>query len=221
MNITFKGKSYDYMISGLAQLTNDVGRTCAMSLNAAHRISSLPLTVAEIKLRDTNKSKDVIKQINEKYGDSVTAEIADTSDSMLMMETSVGSITIFIYVISIIFMMVTIQMVCSKIFLKEKRDIGTLKSLGFTSKNLRIQFAFRFLVVSFLGTLLGTILCLLLNNQMMVLILRAIGVTNFKTILTFSVIGIPILSLCLCAFIFAYLASRKVKKVEVRQLIVE
>ena len=84
-----------------------------------------------------------------------------------------------------------------------------------------LQFALRFLLVSALGSAAGVLLCILLNNRMLSLLLRTVGITNFITEYSAFTLLVPIVLICSCFFLFSYFTSEKVKSVEIKELITE
>ena len=126
-----------------------------------------------------------------------------------------------IYIFSVLFALVVVVMVCNKTFIQERNDIGIYKALGFTAVNLRIQFAVRFFVVALAGSLLGSILSMYFSGRLLNTLLRNMGITSFAVQFTPITFFVPIMSICLCFLLFAYLAARKVKKVEARELVME
>ena len=138
-----------------------------------------------------------------------------------MITTIAYSIKAVIYVISAIFALVVVSMICSKTFVREKIDIGIYKAMGFTSRNLRLQFAVRFLIVAFFGIIFGTVLSLSFSEKILSYLLRSMGIVNFVIDYRFITVAFPIAAVALCYFLFAYIAAGKTKKVEVRNLITE
>ena len=126
-----------------------------------------------------------------------------------------------IYVISAVFALVVVSMMCSKTFVREKIDIGIYKAMGFTSGNLRMQFAVRFLIVAFFGILIGTTMSLTISEKMLSFLLRSMGIVRFVIDYRFLTVFLPIIAVSLSYFVFAYLVAGKTKKVEVRNLITE
>ncbi len=51
--------------------------------------------------------------------------------------------------------------------------------------------------------------------------LRLIGISQIDTVLRISTILVPVIMICVCFFVFSYMASRKIKRVEVRELVAE
>ena len=145
----------------------------------------------------------------------------ETDSFTNLIRTALDAIKVVIYSFSIIFALVVVYMVCSKIFIKERIDIGIYKAMGFTAASLRLQFAFRFLIVAGSGSVLGVILSFLLSNRLLNSLLRLMGITNFESDFTIASILLPVLLLCLCFFLFAYLISGRIKRVAIRDLVTE
>lgn len=217
-----KENEADYLITGLHQSSNDLGMCIAMSYDAYKRIGNRIPDILYIKLADSSLAKEVTDFLNETYPGKVEAVLSDPDNTqMKLIETILIGISALIYIISIVFALITVSMVCTRSFLRERIDIGIYKALGFTVRQLRLQFSFRFLTVSAMGSVLGVIFCIFLCPSMMKLLLRGLGITNFTTDYTLGIIILPVCMICFCFFLFAYLVSGKIKKVEVRELISE
>lgn len=222
VTLSSKDNEEDYLITGLHQSSNDLGMCIAMSYDAYKRIGDGTPDHLYIKLADSSFAKEVTDFLNETFPDKVDAVLSDSDNTEnKMIKIALNGISAFIYIISIIFTLITVSMVCMRSFLRERTDIGIYKALGFTVRQLRLQFSFRFLIVSIIGAALGVIFCIFLCPSMMKILLRGLGITNFTTDYTFDVILAPVCIICFCFFLFAYLVSRKVKKVEARELISE
>ena len=74
--------------------------------------------------------------------------------------------------------MVVIHMVCSKAFLRGRRDVGIYKALGFTSGKLQLQFVVRFFIVAALGRLWEADFLQCLWREMLSFPLRFIGISR-------------------------------------------
>lgn len=210
-----------YLISGIFQTMNDTGRCFAISLEGAKRIGKDDIYYAGYSLSEPEKRDEVAKALNEKYGEILTAEAYHGTNMEDTFQLIINVVKGLIYSISIVFALVVVVMVCSKAFLQERTDIGIYKAIGFTSKRLRLQFALRFFIVAILGSLLGTMFSVLFSGILLKSLLKGMGLTHITVSFTFLTIMIPVLLLCLCFFLFAYLASGKTRKVEVRELVTE
>lgn len=222
VTLSVKDKEADYLITGLHQSSNDLGMCIAMSYDAYKRIGDKVPDILYVKLADNSHAQKVVDFLNETYPNKVEAVVSDSNNSqMKLIEIVLKGISALIYIISIVFALITVSMVCMRSFLRERTDIGIYKALGFSIRQLRLQFSFRFLTVSLIGSALGVIFCIFLCPALMSVLLRGLGITNFITNYTFGIIILPVCMMCFCFFLFAYLFSGKVKKVETRELISE
>ena len=112
-------------------------------------------------------------------------------------------------------------MLCGRMFINERKQLAIYKSIGFTIKNLRISFALRFLLISLLGSVLGIIFNMSINDFIMSTLLRFSGISNFKTEYTIITLLLPILIITVAFFIFSYIISRQIKNVNINELIVQ
>ena len=162
--------------------------------------------------------------LNSKYEELIEIvtieEKIEADDSMVELLDMVCMILlVVVFVMSIAFSAVVISMLCSKSFVKERMDIGILKSLGFTSSGLRVQFALRFMIIAVIGSVIGAVASMFLTMPLLEALLRILGLTRIDTSITFTTFIIPAAAIWLSFFVFAYIAARKIKKVEIRELI--
>jgi len=220
VTVSKENKEAEFIVSGYFQSTNDTGNSFAMSLNGAKRVGVENIIYAGYSMSDTSKCKEIEEQLNNDFGDILVAE-AD-ADGITMNETysiAIDAMKAVIYLFSVIFAFVVIIMACTKAFLQEKTDIGIYKAIGFTSKKLRLQFAVRFLIISIIGSAIGSLLSFAFSGKTLSFVLRQIGVSSFAVDFTAATLIIPVSLICICFFIFAYFVSRKIKKVEIKELI--
>ncbi len=223
VTIGWMNKKEKYIISGTVQLMNDTGRAFIMSYSASEKIGYDANLWGCYSLEngdDESLNAKIADTLNEKFGDIIDAKVSgklldDTYD------IAISAMQMIIYVFSVLFSLVVTHMVCSKAFIQERTDIGIYKAVGFTSKNLRIQFAVRFLIVSVLGSAVGALLSVLFSSKLLSGLLRSIGITRFAVDFTAFSFAAPTILICVCFFVFAYLVSRKIKSVAVRELVVE
>lgn len=211
----------EYIISGFYQSTNDTGLVISISAEGGAKLDIPCPTSADFSLLDSSKAQEITDTLNKEFGNMLEAEAVETDSFMGTIRIALDAMTAVIYTFSILFALVVVYMVCSKLFIKERIDIGIYKSLGFTSRSLRLQFAFRFLIIAGVGSILGTILALLFSSRLLNSLLWAMGITNFVASFTYDTVLIPILLICLSFFLFAYLVSGRIKRVEVRELVME
>ncbi len=218
-------KEATYIISGIHQTMSDVGMAFAMNKKGKERLRGEDITFyyRYYVLEDKTQLDAIEKMLQEEYGDDLEVEVYTEENNPITSLYSgiVTLLQIIIDVFSLIFVAVAVRMVCTKVFLQERTDIGIYKAIGFTSGKLRMQFAMRFLLVALIGAMFGILLSVLASRKAIGLVMRFAGVS--KLVLTFTVesLLVPVLIVSVSCMVFAFIAARKIKKVEVRELVVE
>lgn len=221
------GVQKEFLIVGICKNMNDVGHNFTILLDGVHKMSpKFDIMNVSFCVDDASKVEEIVKTLKvqlKEYEDeiSITNEQKEIDSSYDTIRMVIMGVTMVIYLISLLFIAIVIGMICKKAFLREKVDLGIYKAVGFTTGSLRLQFSFRFATVVLIGAILGTILNVLTNDMIMSNMLYSIGITQFHTNYTVWNILIPCLWICTCTFVYAWLSSRKIKRVSCRMLIQE
>ena len=221
VTVSNKDNKEEYVITGFNTYANNLGINFSMPYEAAQKLDIPEGLTYSYDLVDASECQAIAEELNEKYSDLFEAKGFEQDQMLSLYTTSIDAMTILIYIISIVFSLVVIMMFCKKAFLQERRDIGIYKSLGFTSTKLRLQFAVRFLIVSLIGSAFGAVLSVLFTQPILTATFRILGVSVFNAQFTVMSFVIPILIVAVSFFVFSFFASRKIKKVEIKELVVE
>ena len=221
VTISRQNYEYEYLITGINIYANELGLNSSMPLEGAKKLGIEDTLFYGFSLADETMCEELAEEINEKYGDILTAKGYEADPNIEMYTSIIGAMTAVIYVVSVVFSLVVVMMFCKKAFLQERRDIGIFKSLGFTSAKLRLQFAVRFLIVSLIGSAFGSVLSLLFTEKLLTVVFKMVGISSFNSQFTPMAFIIPIAIIAVSFFAFSYLASSKIKKVEIKELVVE
>lgn len=226
VSVSLGDKTADFIVVGYYQCTNDTGKNITMSLEGYYRIVGAPEEGSKYtycyELKDNERYDDISGEIAAKYesGEVYVETTGDWSGDDPIMAALYG-ITILIYILSGIFVAITVVLVCAKIFAKEKQDYGIYKAMGFTSAKLRRQFAARFVICAFVGSVFGIICTLIFADDILGIILEMFGMYNFSSSLNIVAAIIPVVFMSLLYYLFSYVVSKKMKKVTPRILINE
>lgn len=216
----------EFIITGYHQSMSDLGRTFLITAEGLYGVNGAK-PICYVELSDISLADKLSKALDDDLGELISAKTVNTersnaTDGMLELINAICLILVLaVFGVSVIFSAVVISMICTKAFIKERSDIGILKAIGFTAKELQRQFAFRFLIVSATGSVIGGICSLFFTKPLLEMLLRMVGVTRIESNITIVTFIIPAVLICLCFFVFSYFAARKTKKVEVRELISE
>ena len=173
VEVSYLGRKDEFVISGFITDIVNSGRFFGMNSEAASFfIDDFVVEYVGYKLSDPDKAEEIKEKIESEVTGEIIIDVYSGGSSFEKMITTMAySIKAVIYIISAIFALVVVSMICSKTFVREKIDIGIYKAMGFTSRNLRLQFAVRFLIVAIFGIIIGTTLSLTLNATVITTIL--------------------------------------------------
>ncbi|MGN0633391.1 MAG: ABC transporter permease [Oscillospiraceae bacterium] len=218
-------KKREFIITGYYQSLSDLGRTFTITSEGMYKITgNRPNCYIELSDRGlSDKASAALEEAHEELiGAKIIEEENHSADGMIEMIDSICKILVaVVFAVSIVFAAVVISMVCSKSFIRERTDLGILKSLGFTSDSLRRQFAFRFMIIAVTGSALGGAASFFFTSPLLEALMKIVGLTQIKPNITPLTFIIPAASICASFFVFSYIFSGKIKSVEVRELITE
>ena len=126
-----------------------------------------------------------------------------------------------IYVVAAVFILVSVALSTGRLLAYESGTMAVYKSMGLSAKKLRRSFAFRFLIVSVAGTVVGLLVAAFAADGAVGMIFKNFGIGQFHS--GFSILGIilPLLGLPAVFFFFAWAFSAKLKQVSIINLIHE
>lgn len=218
VTVGWNGEKEKYLITGVVQLMNDAGRCFLISYDGAERIGYSQWLWGCYSLESDEKAGEIVETLNQKFSDLIEAR-----ENQAMMEEAyevvILSMQIIIYAFSLLFSLIVVHMVCARAFIQERTDIGIYKAIGFTATKLRLQSAVRFLTATMFGSIIGGLCSYAFSARILEMLLWGIGITSFETIFNIFTFAVPIAVICLGFFAFAWLASRKIKQVEIRELV--
>ncbi len=216
----------EFIITGYYQSLMELGRTFTITAEGLYELTGKNSN-CHIDLSDRAYLDEVSKALDDNFSNIIAAKVIhDESDSydegMIKLIDSICQIlVIVVFAISIVFSAVVISMVCSRSFIKERNDIGILKSLGFTADSLRIQFSFRFMLIAAIGSIIGGIVSYFFTSPLLESLMKIVGLTQIETVITPLTFVISTAAICVSFFLFAFISARKINTVEIRELISE
>ena len=232
ITLTYNGKSYDYLITGIVSTTQDLGKVAAMGKDAAAHIGfdeRFDLAYKVIVLENPKNpnewyphadAENLCKELNDKY-EKLSAVAPDTAVFGSDIQEIIDIIKYVVYAIAIAVVFIIINMSCSKFFHNEVKQLGIYKASGFTSTSIRAQFAMRFAIIFTLGAFLGGILSGIILTPVFGILFSTFGSTQMTIDFYPSLYLIPLVFVMVISYIAAYVASRRIKKVDVNVLITE
>lgn len=225
ITVKYLDKEKEFVVSGYFQTIWEFGVVAMMTPQAIKDMGMEELDAAYVRLSDKSKEQQVIDMLNDRYSGRLHAESYTENSTVKTYKKIVtiimSSISYTMYTILIIFAAVIVSMTCKRAFIRERTDIGIFKAVGFTVNSMRLQFALRFAVLALTGSAIGCVCGLLWSRKVLTYVLRIVGLTDFTSENEPMTFILPAIILCVCFFVTAFIGSRRIKSVNVRELITE
>lgn len=224
MRLAYKENEEEFIVTGFFQSTNDAGRVLGLSFEGADKLGVLHnnLTLGYM-FDDLSELDDIKRELDERFGGTLQTTIYESIDDMggIAYTALINALQAFIYLFSAVFAFIVMRMVVSKAFVRERTDIGIYKAVGFNANKLRLSFAMRFMMVTLIGAALGAVLSAFASEIVLSFTFRIIGVSKVFCDFTVLTIVLPVIFMGIAFFVFSFLASGKIRKVQIRELVTE
>ncbi len=222
IDITANGKTERFLISGLTQVTNYLGRDALLTRSGYERLGEMLNASYYMNLTEDTDIAAFNAEMQEKFISDVNTVINGKAaiESMAMVYVSLMTIIVVaILVLSAIIIAFVLYLLVRTMLNNKMRDYGILKSLGFTTKQLILQTALSFMPAIIISTVVGLVISCLIVNPLTALFLSSLGIVKctFKIPVIFTIVaGV---ALILLSFGIACLLSLKIKKIAPRSLL--
>lgn len=214
----------DYMIVGKNQGTSNLGKTCIVTFEGHKRINpdqnGSGIYVYLNEGVDVDQTVDLYREL---YGD--TFNILNFSNLVdNVMQTIIVALNILcsvlIAVSAFVIAMILLLLIKSHI-IREKKQFGIYKAIGYTTPQLMVQIAISYLPVVLLGGIVGGILTKLLLNKLFVLCFSMFSIEKIVIELPVVMILLSILGIVVWSGIITVLASVRTRKIAPYKMITE
>lgn len=225
IEITYSGKTETYLICGLTQVSNYLGRDCLLTREGYEKLGEVTNASYYLNLKngvDIDAFNGEIKSAPQ-FADNITATVnVDTTmaGAASVYVSLMSVIVIAILILSAVIIAFVLYLLVRTMLTNKMRDYGVYKSLGFTTKQLILQTALSFMPAVIISTVVGIVISCFAINPLMSLFLSTLGIVKctFKVPVVFGIVAG--LGLIAFAFAFACLLSLKIRKIAPRNLLV-
>lgn len=216
IEIAANGNTQKYLVSGLTQITNNLGRDCLMTRQGYERLGTLQNVSYYIDLAEGTDIDAFNKEMQDRFSGKVNAviNISSTVEGAGSVYISLMTIIVIaILVLSAIIITFVLYLLVRTMLNNKKRDYGILKSLGFTTKQLILQTALSFMPAIVISAIVGIIVSCLAINPLMSLFLSSMGIVKCTFNIPYVFATFAGLGLILLSFGMACLMSLRIKKI--------
>lgn len=128
---------------------------------------------------------------------------------------SMKNFTLLAAVLIMLIVGVILWIIASTNVRRQRKDLGIMKSMGYTSKDLMQQIALRFMPVTVISVVIASVLSVYINKGFWMLTFATVAETNVPLII---ITDIVLIAFC---YIVTYIGAGRVKKISVTELMTE
>lgn len=217
VTVTSYGTSAEYLIVGVKQHINGLGRGASLTVEGVKRLNAeYKITMNCIYLHKNVDTTAFINTINDRYSD-VDKMISNIDDSIhTIMESFSSSVTAicmlcgaitFIIVVLILLLLIKVKI------LKEQSVMGLNKALGYTTPQLMLHIVYGFLPIVILGSVLGMVLGAVVMNPFTAMLLSSNGIMKANFIISYHYIVFVPIAIVVMSTITIVLVSLRIRKI--------
>lgn len=218
-------KHADYMITGFSQGTTMGGTNVFLTHGGMLRLNpDFKQQDLQVYLKKGFKSSQCIKDLNKKYG----ALLAQTIDVDKFLQQGIGSYTsilskvgIVTFAVTMLVVILVLYFVINSSIIRQKRELGIQKAIGFTTFQLMNQISLSFLPPVTIGVILGSILGITQVNTLMSVAERSGGVMKADYIITPGWITLCSAAIVIVSYLTSLLITYRIRKISAYALVSE
>lgn len=211
----------EFVVAGFAQSINTGGLLTMMTEEAMDSLnpSYEPERRIFYILADRELDMELADGVNERYPELYVQSASVVVIGMEAVANAFHVMTLSMFLIALIFVIISSTTLAGKIFAREQTDYGIYKATGLSLSALRRIFSTRFLFIALIGVLLGTGLHFILSPRINDTLAPMMYISTFRVEVEWPVVLIITVAFISVIFLIARLVSRKIQKVEVRSLL--
>lgn len=182
VTINDNGRKYELKICGIYQDITNGGRTAKARID--HNPDSVLWYVVSVDFKDNVNISEKVNEYSKEFKSAQITYIEDYLNQTL--GTTINQLqkaSIVMIVIGILIIMLITGMFLKMLLAKDQCEISIMKSLGFTSLNIEVQYLTRMLFILIIGIAAGTIASNTLGENLISLIGASLGASKIHFII--------------------------------------
>lgn len=225
INIKVDDKDEEYLVVGITQQLNNLGKGASVTLNGVKRIvPDYKIVSLMIVLKDNKDIDGTIEDLYDKY-DVDKIEMVNMknimSDVMTSYEFSMAMLCVVAYAITIVVVCMVLFLLVNIKVLRDRKNNGVSKALGFTTMQLVLQTVLSFLPTVICGCIGGTLLGIFGGNPLTALMLSSSGIKKCNFVVPVPSVILASIVIIVVAIVIAVLTALRVRKITPSAMLVE
>lgn len=222
-NITIddNGRKYDLKICGIYQDVTNGGRTAKARID--YNKDTVLWYVVSVDFKDYVNITEKANKYSKEFQSAQITYIEDYLNQTL--GTTISQLqkasTVMMFIGVLITMLIT-GMFLKMLIAKDQSEIAIMKSLGFTSKNIKSQYLTRMIFVLIIGTVIGTVAANTLGENLISLIGASLGASKIQFVIDKSIAYVlcPI-TLMISVIFTTLICTASIEKIKIDRFIIE
>ena len=216
------GNEMQYLIVGVKQHISGLGKGASLTTEGVKRLKpNYKITMASIYLADGENVDAFIKKLNNEFSD-VDKLIINIEESInTVMESFNGSVSALCIVcggITIITVVLILLLLIKVKIIKEQKQYGIYKALGYTTSQLILHVGYSYLPVILLGGVIGLILGVLMSNPFSRMLLASNGIMKVNFIMPYQYIVFIPIGIVLISVVTILVSSLRIRRISPTKL---
>ncbi|PRR82760.1 ABC transporter permease [Clostridium vincentii] len=225
ITLSYGGNSSKYLITGLIQSVNYNGEAAEITEKGFKQINEkFDPTNLYVYLNDESETGDFIDEMTEKYNNNIVGSMdyVKSADSAIGVFVNViGIMCGVILLVTALLVVMILYLLIKTVIVRKKEEMGILKSMGYTTRQLIFQTALSFMPTTFVATLIGSLIGFRYMNSILAVLLSGLGIMKISFSIPIAMLIIIVVGLPVFAFLISVMLSRKIKYISAYSLIKE
>lgn len=211
------GEEAQYLIVGVKQHINHLGRGASLTEEGVKRLNAdykIPMSL--IYLTEGTNVDTFIKELDREFS-SVNTQIVNVGETLsAVMESFHGSIFAICVLcggITVVTVVLILLLLIKVKLLKEQKQYGIYKALGYTASQLILQVGYSYLPVILLGSLLGLAAGALMSNPFTQMLLAGNGIRKVSLIIPYQYAILVPAGVILVSAVTIWLTALKIRRI--------
>lgn len=213
----------DYVLTGIDQKINNMGRKALMNYEGAQRLNGSCMTkMIYVYAGEGCSGQELLQVLSEACPDR---EVTDTEKSAVdfqaLLTRVIGLICMVLITVTVLTVVLIVYLLVKTMIVREQKNLGISKALGFTTWQLCRQTLYSNLPVIALGSVLGCIWCRIAGERIVVACLSFCGIQKCSIRTNWFWMLVTVLLICMTAAFVTLACCRRIKKIEPVKMLTE
>lgn len=222
IEITSSDKSSAYVVTGYIQSVNNAGKVCQLTNEGYEKIGKKMNTI-NVYLNDKNAEKFIAKY--EKHHNALIASSVNyeqlSENSRTMYAGIVSAVTVALFVISVLMVLLVLYVIINSMISRRRQEFGIYKAIGYTSRQLTIMTAVRFMPVVTLSAVLSAVAGIWYLPAINQFIFSQIGAIKNHFVVSIWILLVLAVIFAAVAFLISVLLATPIKRITAYSLLKE